>query len=314
MRVIEEWGDRFRTRIPSIRGFLARAAADRRNLIYDLLPLFSTPRARNKVRRLFAAVRPKTAGFSPSASALAWTDRLVTDGIMPSLPPVSEPMISEMRTYFEATPCVDPYRAHLGEFRFDQPASPDTNMGYYGVAQILAAPHVLGLFNDPQILETAERYLGCKPLLDNIGAWWSYPGRTAAKGTQRYHRDFDSFGGFKLFIYLTDVDAEAGPHVFMKGSHRSPLLDTGRACPDELVYRWFGEENETTVMGPAGTRFIADTFGFHKGLLPTCGRRLLVSAQYNVNASPHIPRERPDAFVGGFDPEINSLILADKAR
>jgi len=288
---------------------MSRALADRRHAVYDLLPLFSTPRSRWAATWLCAKFRPKTKDFSPSTTALDWSGRLTRDGIVSPLPPVPRPVINAIRGYFEATLCIDPYRAHLGPFRFDAPPSPETNMGYYGAPQILAAPHVIDLLNDPVILETAEHYLGCKPLLDNLGAWWSYPGRPAAKGTQRYHRDFDSFGGFKLFIYLTDVDAESGPHMFMKQSHRLPHLATGRACPDDLVYRWFGEENEVAVTGPAGSRFIADTFGFHKGLLPGQGRRLLLTAQYNVNASPHLPRTPVLAMQSGYDPAVNRAIM-----
>lgn len=228
---------------------------------------------------------------------------------MTGIPAIDGDHVTVLRTYFENLPCLDPYRAHLGSFAFDAPASPETNMGYYTAAQILAAPGVLDLFNDPVLLETAELYLGCKPLLDNIGAWWSYPGRPAAKGTQRYHRDLDSFGGFKMFIYLTDVDAVAGPHVFMRGSHRNPRLATGRACSDEAVRASFGPENEFAVTGRAGTRFIADTFAFHKGLLPGEGRRLLLAAQYNVNASPHLPRPAPLERRPGYDYAINRLIM-----
>jgi hypothetical protein len=306
---IGSWQDNFRTRIPSLSGFLERARHDRRNLAYDVLPLFASPGRRRLVARGLAAIGPKTAGFSPSAHARNWAYQLGRDGIVPSIPPVPDDRVIALRQYFESIACRDPYRAHLGSFRYDAPASPETNMGYYEAAQILAAPGVLDLFNDPVILETAELYLGCKPLIDNIGAWWSYPGRPAAKGTQRYHRDLDSFGGFKMFIYLTDVDADAGPHVFMKGSHLNPALPTGRACSDEAVRGSFGAGNEIAITGAAGSRFIADTFAFHKGLLPGQGRRLLLTAQYNVNASPHLPPEPLLSRKAGYDRDINRLIM-----
>jgi hypothetical protein len=307
--MIGSWQDNLRTRIPSLRGFLRRVSEDRRNLAYDLLPLFSSPGPRAFVARRLAQRRPRSAGFAPSPTAQSWVEQLRRDGIVPTMPAIPSDRVGALRRYFESEPCLDPYRAHLGSFAFDAPASPETNMGYYNAAQILAAPGFLDLFNDPVILETAELYLGCKPLLDNIGAWWSYPGRPAAKGTQRYHRDLDSFGGFKMFIYLTDVDDTAGPHVFMKGSHRSALLPTGRACSDEAVRASFGVDNEIAVTGAAGARFIADTFAFHKGLLPGQGRRLLLTAQYNVNASPHLPRVPVLQHVEGYDAEVNRLIM-----
>ncbi len=308
--MLGSWQDNLKTRIPSFAGFFRRVRADRRNFAYDILPLFAHPRSRACVARVLAWRRPRSSGFTPSTAARDWAALLRRDGIVPSLPPVPVELVAEIRDYFEAIPCRDPYRAHLGPFRFDAPPSPETNMGYYDAGQILRAPHVLGLFNDPVILETAELYLGCKPLLDNCGAWWSYPGRPTAKGTQRFHRDLDAFAGFKLFVYLTDVEAADGPHVFVRGTHENPQLPTGRACSDELVHAAFGRENEIAVTGKAGSRFIADTFGFHKGLLPSRGRRLLLSAQYNVNASPHLPPAPVLPRTPLYDAEINSLVMA----
>lgn len=303
------FSDRLRSRIPSLGHYLRRMRQDRRLAVYDALPLFPLPETRDRLARLAALFRPKTRGFAPSETARHWHRDLATDGIALGLPPIDPGVIAEMRQYFEQTPCHDPYRAHLGTFPYDAPASPETNMGYFGAEEILRAPHVQDLFNDPAVLETAELYLGCKPLLDNIGAWWAFGDRPAAKGTQRYHRDFDSLRGFKLFIYLTDVDAESGPHVFMKTSHRSRELDTGQAQQDGVVRQYFGNANEVTVTGKAGTRFLADTFGFHKGALPGRGRRLMITAQYNVNASPHLPKGlRRERLPEGLDPAVNRLV------
>lgn len=303
--------ERFAARIPSVPAFLRRAAADRRRLAYDLLPLASTPTARARIARLLAWTAPKTPDFAPSAAARDWHRALTTDGITPPLPRLPEDWVSGLRQHFQSVPCSDPYRSHLGEFLWNVVPSAETNMGYFSVKQTIEAPHVLDIFNDRRVLETAELYLGCKPMLDNIGCWWSYGDRPVPKGTQRYHRDFDAIRGFKLFLYLTDVDASSGPHVFMKGSHASPLLDTGKAQSDEAVRGAFGPENEVQVTGPAGTWFLADTFGFHKGALPTTGTRLILVAQYNVNRTPHLPRApvmaRPD---GPLDPFVNRLLLA----
>ncbi|WP_247887036.1 hypothetical protein [Azospirillum sp. SYSU D00513] len=301
--------ERLRTRIPSLADFLKRASMDRRRFVYDLLPLFPAPRTRDRVARLLASARPRTPVFRPSEAARVWHQHLRTDGITPPLPPLAPGIVADMRAHFEGCRVRDPYRPHLGAFPPGAPPSTESNMGYHGVEDILSAPHVLRLFNDPRLLEAAELYLGCKPTLDNIGCWWSFPDRSAAKGTQRYHRDFDSLRGFKVFFYLTDVDAEAGPHVFMKGSHHSPRLGTGKALADETVRAAFGAGNEVTVTGPAGTWFAADTYGWHKGLLPKRDARLLLTAQYTVNRTPHAPQapvmERP----AGLDPFVNRVYL-----
>jgi hypothetical protein len=301
----------FRTRIPSLGHLWRRARQDPRYLSYDLLPIAATPRSRDFLARLAAARRSRTPGFTPSTRACAWHETLRGEGIVTDLPPLSASVTETIRRHFEATACRDPYRPHLGNFFFDRPASTETNMGYYALEDILAAPHVLDILNDPDVLQAAELYLGCKPLLDNIDCWWSFGGRSAPKGTQRYHRDLDSLRGFKHFIQLTAVGPDDGPHHFMAGTHRSPKLATGKAMPDDVIHATFGAANERVVTGPAGTRFLADTFGWHKGQLPQGGLRLILVAQYNVNRSPHLPRH-PVMPAPGFDydPEINRLILA----
>lgn len=302
--------EHFRARIPSFPEFVRRVSVDPRRLTYDLLPLASTPAARNRIAGLIALARPKTAGFQPSDMASSWHQALRTDGITAALPSLPDGWVDAMRGYFQTETCTDPWRAYLGAFAWDAPASPETNMGYFGAEQIVRAPHVLDIFNDPRVLQAAELYLGCKPMLDNIGCWWSYGDRPVAKGTQRYHRDFDSIRGFKLFVYLTDVDESSGPHVFMKGSHVSPLLASGKAQSDETVRDAFGGVNEVHMTGPAGTWFLADTFGFHKGALPTRGKRLILVAQYNVNRTPHLPPAPVMARPERLDPFVNRLLLA----
>lgn len=309
-----------RTRIASPGQYLRKVRADRRYAIYDILPIVTDPPMRDRLAAMIAARRPRTPGFHPALEARDWCRTLETDGMTPPLPPIDPAVVADLRSYFENTPCQDPFRPHLGWFRPDSPPSAESNMGYHGIDQILRAPHVLALFNQPRVLETAELYLGCKPLLDNIGCWWSwggesFGGREAAKGTQRHHRDLDSLRGFKIFFYLTDVDEDGGPHIFVKGSHRSRMLSTGRALTDAEVAAAFGTAGTMTMTGPAGSWFLGDTYGVHKGALPRRGRRLLLSAQYNVNRTPHGPRTPPldrnaPQVPPGLDPFVNQIYVA----
>lgn len=308
--------EKARTRIASPGQYWRKIQDDRRYAIYDLLPILTNPSLRDRLAGLIATGRPRSPDFHPSLEARDWSRRLETDGITPLLPPISPEIIADLRGYFESVPCHDPFRPQFGWFRPDSPPSPDSNMGYHSIDQILQAPHALELFNAPHVLETAELYLGCKPLLDNIGCWWSYGGETfgaraAAKGTQRHHRDLDSLRGFKIFFYLTDVDEDGGPHIFVKGSHRSARLSTGRALTDAEVAAAFGADSAVSMTGPAGSWFLGDTYGVHKGALPRRGRRLLLSAQYNINRTPHAPR-RPvlTRTSHPVDPFINQIYVA----
>jgi predicted RNA binding protein YcfA (HicA-like mRNA interferase family) len=283
---------KIRTRIASPRQYLRKIRDDQRYAIYDILPIVTNPVLRDRMANLIAARRPRTPNFYPSLTARELCRTLERDGVVPPMPPLQPQIVADLRAYFENTPCHDPFRSHLGWFRPDSPPSPESNMGYHSVVDILRAPHVLNLFNNPLLLEVAELYLGCKPLLDNVGCWWSYGGesfggRETSKGTQRHHRDLDSLRGFKVFFYLTDVEEDGGPHVFVKGSHRSLRLSTGRALSDAEVEAAFGTGNTVAVTGPAGSWFFEDTYGVHKGALP---RRTTAFVDGAIQHQPHTPR------------------------
>jgi len=164
-------------------------------------------------------------------------------------------------------------------------------MAYFSVRQTLRARHVLA----SSTTHACWRWPSCTSAASR-GSTISAPGGpTASARSPRAPSAITaiSIRGFKLFLYLTDVDETSGPHVFMKDSHASPLLDTGKAQSDEAVRAAFGAGNEIHMVGPAGTWFLADTFGYHKGALPVTGRRLMLVPQYNLNRTPHLPPAGP---------------------
>lgn len=301
--------DRLRTRIPTLKRFIERARKDGRNMAYDLLPLLDLSQ-RDALTRMLAATRPKTRGSPPTARAQGLAHALISDGRTPLQRPLPADVLEGLINYFTSIPCHDPYRPHLGDFAWDAPPSEEINIGYYTWAQTLAAPGLLDLANQPDILAAAEAVLGCKPLIDNIGVTWTYPGRETAKSVQRFHRDYDCARNIKVFWYLTDVTETSGPHVFVRGSHRSRLLDTGRAQTDEAIAATFGDEAIEHITGPAGSWFMEDVYGFHKGQLPGDAPRLMLAVQYNLYASPHCPRGVVRVPLAGYDPYINRLIAA----
>ena len=85
-----------------------------------------------------------------------------------------------------------------------------------------------------------------------------------------------------LFRSLTDVDAGSGPHVFVKGSPSIAKLLPIKRYQDAEVEREFGAENIIHFTGKAGTAFLENTFGLHKGQMPTSCKRLLFQAQYSL--------------------------------
>jgi len=299
---------RLKTRIPSWRHFAARARADRRAIAYDLLPVLGLD-GRRLVSRAIGALRPKTAGLSPSETARNLCEEVRRDGFSAMQPPIDDDVLGDITAYFRATPCHDPFRPHLGRFAWDDVPSDEVNLGYFTPEETLRAPHALSLANRPDVLAAAELYLGAKPILDNIGAMWSFPGRPAARGVQRFHRDYDCTRNIKLFYYLTDTGEDAGPHIFVRGSHRSKVLESGKAQTDDDIAAAFGADKVTTLTGPAGSWFLEDVYGFHKGLLPVSKPRLLLAFQYNLYPTPHSPKAPVMDNPGGFDPYINQVFL-----
>ena len=121
--------------------------------------------------------------------------------------------------------------------------------------------------------------------------WWSTPhlDHAADEIAQRFHFDCDRVRWLKIFIYLTDVTPESGPHVFVRHSHlrearRADLIGRGYVrLPDEDVARVYRPEEFATICGVAGTVLFEDTSGFHKGTRPEKRERLMLEYQFSCN-------------------------------
>lgn len=150
---------------------------------------------------------------------------------------------------------------------------------------------IQNLAADVGLLDIAQRYLGCLPVLDSIAMWWSTPhlARPADEIAQTFHIDNDRLRWLKIFIYLTDVTQESGPHVFVQHSHlreprRAELISRGYVrLSDEDVRRVYRSDEFIDIVGPAGTVLIEDTSGFHKGRMPENRERLMLEYQFSCN-------------------------------
>ena len=140
--------------------------------------------------------------------------------------------------------------------------------------------------------------------------WWSLGGRKEAKDAQLFHRDVDDFKFCKLFIYLTDVGENQGPHTYVEGSSSSSKLRKIRRYQDQEIIEAFGEEKIIKFVRDKGSMFIVDTYGFHKGTLPVDGNRLLLQIQYSLNPI-GIENYKPLKInlKDSFDPYVNRLLI-----
>jgi Phytanoyl-CoA dioxygenase (PhyH) len=165
---------------------------------------------------------------------------------------------------------------------------PETHVGAIDAAPRLEYLHRLAL--DPKLLALIASYLGCRPYLNAINVWWSFPGQDKAEEAQNFHRDEDALRFVKVFIYATDVTMDDGPHVFVAGSHREPVLlaPSGyKRLTDDQVLSAFDSSRIRFITGKAGDAFVEDTFGIHKGQLPVKGRRLGIQFLYSVGEAYH---------------------------
>ena len=171
---------------------------------------------------------------------------------------------------------------------------------WYKQSDLLEIDELRSLAADKVIRQIVGRYLGCEPVFDFSVAWWSFPFGDGADSdaAQLYHFDLDRVRWLKVFVYLTDVEIYNGPHAFISGSHKNigkKIWHEGRYS-DEEVFKLYKKENEVIFTAPAGTIFIEDTLGFHKGCSVKEGKRLVFEFELSINhfGYPH-PRTRLDA-------------------
>ena len=96
-------------------------------------------------------------------------------------------------------------------------------------------------------------------------------GIESLQSAEQFHWDFDGLGGLRLHMYLTDVDEDSAPMKYMRKSHKpgtltsKSLRNADRGVPDAAVWSRFSPTDAMTVTGPAGTTFISNSNGLHRG-------------------------------------------------
>jgi SAM-dependent methyltransferase len=151
-------------------------------------------------------------------------------------------------------------------------------------SDLLGNALVRSLWLDVFFLRVAESYFNSAPILDFVYASRSSKFsnetlRSKSHDAQLWHYDKDRIKFLKIFIYLTDVGEENGPHEFLPGSHRNPPGIDGRLT-DEFVQSKYAGFEPVRVLGTAGTVFIEDTHGLHRGTPVLSNSRELLQLEY----------------------------------
>jgi hypothetical protein len=199
-------------------------------------------------------------------------------------------VFDEIRAWADSTPVYGNICPQWGYYAKDRAeaekkAGKKFTVGHYFNTH--ECPVVERLTRDPALEEIAKRYVGPRAKYLSTHMWWSYANDVAESDrnayAQQYHFDLDDYRFMKFFFYLTDVDDESGPHTYMRGTHHAKKLKDlfpMRRFTDEEIHRQWGKERETKVYGKAGSGFIVDTFGIHKGTPPKKRDRLVIEFEW----------------------------------
>jgi hypothetical protein len=124
-------------------------------------------------------------------------------------------------------------------------------------------------------------------------------GEAAPISSQRWHRDPEDKKICKVFIYLNDVDEEAGPFIYAKKTHADGKWGglfpqkppQGRIDINESVLkRVLPEENFQAVTGRVGSVVFADPAGIHRGGHARSKQRLMSTSGFCSAASLWLPK------------------------
>jgi hypothetical protein len=204
------------------------------------------------------------------------------DGYYVFKTPAAEHLIKAILAYAEQVPC----EARGAGTPPETYPRQDPAAGRYDIheEQALGSAEVQDFATDPALALISQRYLGQPVVMDEVAFWWTTTKKAedADLNAQLFHQDRDRLSFLKFFMYLTDVDANTGPHVYVRGSHRNipwSLRADGRRS-DEAVRDAGLWDNVTELTGPAGTIMAVDTIGLHKGKTPITSDRLALENEF----------------------------------
>lgn len=216
----------------------------------------------------------------------AVVNRLRGTGFAAITPIFTPEQIASIHNYFSDKPPIhyndNPNKPQVAPARFAE----------WSQDIVSSCPEFAQAAHDPRLLRIAEAYLECPPVITILTAWWSYPSTADLGGMQYFHHDRDDFRCLKLFVYLTDVTEETGPHQYVDGTHDTASFEVPYYTSPEFL-AWFDRSHRKdavdvaercgpprTITGPAGSTFLEDTRGLHRGAPPLGGPRMVFEICY----------------------------------
>lgn len=176
------------------------------------------------------------------------------------------------------------------------------------------------------LVDLAEHYFGTQVLVHPPQLYWtcapasqndagpSMHERPNLQISEEFHWDFDGLGGLRLHIYLTDVDEGSAPMMYFPGSHRPGSLkswrlrNADRGVGEEDVARSFRDTDSLTITGPAGTTFMTNSNGLHRGTPAVSSDRLFLVMP--IQATSFAGYQLKPRHVVPKDPDFAALLAA----
>lgn len=112
--------------------------------------------------------------------------------------------------------------------------------------------------------------------------------------SQQWHRDPEDKKMVKIFLYLNDVDEEAGPFMYVRGSQYGGKLNSifmqkpprgSSYISDKDIAKSVPSDAILKCTGKAGTLIFCDTAGLHKGGYALSKDRIMFTAGFCSRAS-----------------------------
>jgi hypothetical protein len=145
-----------------------------------------------------------------------------------------------------------------------------------------------------RMLQIANAYLGMYTRLRYFNIWHTFANSGAPRQSQLWHRDREDRYILKVFVYLSDVDDDAGPFTYAAGTHakgnirRTPefFLEGGvQRSTDNQMAQVVPTDHWIKAEGVRGTIVFADTRGYHKGGLARDRDRVMYTCMFTSPAS-----------------------------
>ena len=304
----------------AIRHFIAEPLANRspRLFLFRVAQILHE-RTRGRADRVFIRILSmfrQPAALPPSALIAAEEiERAVADlrargwWLMPRHLAAED--IAEIRRFAFSTPA---FATRFDErITIDEAQPPQDHSRYeWRMSELIKLPAVQRLLRDGAFHQIAQSYIGCRPILTSVTLWLD-PVFDGPAPAHVYHFDNDGPGFLKFFIYLSDVDAESGAHTYIQGSHshhKPEAFHVSQRYERDDLRRYYGADNEIVFAAPAGTILVEDTTGFHRGMDPIHGYRLLLQLQYSAIDIPHAEEffsRVPKVEIPGLAPGIAAI-------